>query len=200
MIFPLTSKELKDVLENCYSKKETCEKIAHLIKMAEIISRLNLNAKDKDNDIDNYKKIIRKIQNNLIKEDGSVDIQTVLKNIDTNKISEIDRKSLSNSLKIVKKGIEAIKKEEKDLGEMLYQKYGVKREKIIQMSSYDNIRNYVHMHGKLKPTHETIDLLYERYMYELAQIIIYRNYQEFIETESNNKLKKVQNILEELIL
>lgn len=56
MIFPLTSKELKDVLENCYSKKETCEKIAHLIKMAEIISRLNLNAKDKDNDIDNYKK------------------------------------------------------------------------------------------------------------------------------------------------
>lgn len=202
MIFPLTSKELKDVLENCYSKKETCEKIAHLIKIAEIISQLNLNlnAKNGNNDIDNYKKVIHKIQSRLIKEDGSVDIKTVLRNIDINKLSEIDKKSLSDSLKVVKKGIEAIKEEEKDLGEMLYQKYGVKREKIIQMSSYDNIRNYVHIHGKLKPTHETIDLLYERYMYELAQIIIYRNYQEFIETESKNKPKKIQNILEELIL
>lgn len=45
-----------------------------------------------------------------------------------------------------------------------------------QVKKYENIREYVHLHGKMKPTYETIDALYERYMYELAQIIVSEYY------------------------
>ena len=39
-----------------------------------------------------------------------------------------------------------------------------------------HLKDYVQLHGKMKPSYEIIDALYERYMYEIAQVIVYISY------------------------
>lgn len=50
----------------------------------------------------------------------------------------------------------------------------------------------MHLHGKMRPTYETIDALYERYIYELAQVILYKFYSSI--KNSLNKIEKHENI------
>ena len=78
----------------------------------------------------------------------------------------------------------------------MYRKYCTKDSKK-NTKRYENIREYVHLHGKMKPTYETIDALYERYMCELAQILIYSFYRP-IKVETNPDVQ-IQNIVQKLV-
>lgn len=199
LIFPLTSKELKEEITKYEQKpKKEYEGVTQWGEIAKILGRLNLNEKDSNNDIKEYKKIIKNIIKIIMKESCDIKEEEIFRDVNQDIISPEDRNNLTGFLKKIKIEMKELKKEN-SLGEELYNKYCIRHEKTGQMSRYENIRNYVHIHGKLKPTYETIDSLYERYMYELAQIIIYSFYHKEIEKKirdnNNTELENIRNDL-----
>ena len=204
MIFPLTSEELKQEIKE-YELKKEYKGIDNLIEVAKILQ--NLEADKKDKSISELEKAVQNIEE-ILKDtlDNKCNIkkEIIFDGVNVEKIKEEEMDRLVDYVKAIKEEMDVIKgemnqiKEENSLGEELYQKYCKKLE---QKKQYENIRDYVHVHGKLQPTHETIDLLYERYMYELAQIIVYNFYQKKIKgqvkkaiEDKGEELIKIENI------
>ena len=195
MIFPLTSQELREeIIEYEREAENGYERTIESNDIALTLAELNLNKKKKeDSDKSEYDKVLEDIEKIFMNTSGDVKIEEISPNLNGN---------LVEKLKTVKTEMEKIKKEEITLGEKLYRKYCTKCEKLKEKSQYENIRDYVHVHGKLKPTYETIDLLYERYMYELAQAIVHNFYCGKIldrRSSAENKDEKSKNIRSELI-
>lgn len=72
---------------------------------------------------------------------------------------------------------------EKNLAQRMYEEY------CLQKKEYENIRDYICLHGKMRTSHPLIDSLYRKYMQELARIIIeiiqdslWENFEEIDET------------------
>ena len=68
------------------------------------------------------------------------------------------------------------------LGARLYQDYCIRSD---DAKRYKHLKNYVQLHGKMKPSDGIIDALYERYMYEIAQVIVYLSYRTLKERTVN---------------
>ena len=84
-----------------------------------------------------------------------------------------DKKEIDKKLKEAKILIDEIKNYSNNLGERLYYNYCITDKESGRGKRYKNIKEFVHIHGNSRPTYETIDSLYTRYTYELAQVIIY---------------------------
>ena len=170
MIFPLTGQQLKDEMQPFIKEgNNVLEAIGDLSKMIE-----TLEENQKGKIIEN----IRKIWNKSSELKDIKDVNGILENDEiTKKVKEIgDVKDKYNA---------------DELGEKIYWKYCAKNA-TQDRKQYENIREYVHLHGKMRPTYETIDALYERYIYELAQVILYKFYSSI--KNSLNKIEKHENI------
>ena len=170
MIFPLTGQELKDEINQYGSQKgrEETEKVKSSIReICNIIYNISsLYEAQKKESIERIGIILKDLS-------GQEKIEADLTDFD-----EIPEKEKTKIWEKIKEINEVKKEYNADivvLGEMLYRKYCTK-DSTEQVKKYENIREYVHLHGKMKPTYETIDALYERYMYELAQIIVSEYY------------------------
>ncbi|GAB6128104.1 hypothetical protein JCM17204_06950 [Blautia stercoris] len=204
MIFPLTSEELKQEIKE-YELKKEYKGIDNLIEVAKILQNLEADKKDKSiSELEKAVQNIGEILKDTLDNKCNIKKEIIFDGVNVEKIKEEEMDRLVDCVKAIKEEMDVIKgemnqiKEENSLGEELYQKYCKKLE---QKKQYENIRDYIHVHGKLQPTHETIDLLYERYMYELAQIIVYNFYQKKIKgqvkkaiEDKGEELIKIENI------
>ena len=89
-------------------------------------------------------------------------------------ISEEEKAQLEEDLKAIKECFRNMDSESISLGTRLYQDYFIKSKDDVKR--YKHLKDYVQLHGKMKPSYEIIDALYERYMYEIAQVIVYISY------------------------
>ena len=90
------------------------------------------------------------------------------------KISKEEKAQLEEDLKLIKECFRNMDSESISLGTRLYQDYCIKSKD--GAKRYKHLKDYVQLHGKMKPSYEIIDALYERYMYEIAQVIVYISY------------------------
>ena len=184
MIFPLTGQELRD--ENEKGDENRKKILEEIIDISKII-------KENISEDSQQKNLEKNIEDFLKKPLSLENVEDIFKNI--NGVSEEAKKEIQKKINTIqeqyRKGTDA-----DELGEELYRKYCTKDSKK-NTKRYENIREYVHLHGKMKPTYETIDALYERYMCELAQILIYSFYRP-IKVETNPDVQ-IQNIVQKLV-
>ena len=160
MIFPLTGNELKKELKNY--KNEVSGRIVEIFKRLEkmiVYSVENFNQNKIKEFLDSPADSIEGYQESLaIKGD----------------ISEEEKARLEKDLKAIKDCFHNMDSESVSLGTRLYQNYCIKSKD--GAKRYKHLKGYVQLHGKMKPSDGIIDALYERYMYEIAQVIVYLSY------------------------
>ena len=160
MIFPLTGNELKKELKNY--KNEVSGRMVEIFKRLEkmiVYSVENFNQNKIKEFLDSPADSIEGYQESLaIKGD----------------ISEEEKARLEKDLKAIKDCFHNMDSESVSLGTRLYQNYCIKSKD--GAKRYKHLKGYVQLHGKMKPSDGIIDALYERYMYEIAQVIVYLSY------------------------
>ena len=169
MIFPLTGQEFEDEVTKLKNGKsgEDTNKVKYAIReIANIIYMYKLL------DGTQEEKLIKNIGEFLKGASSPKDIDDIFEDIDI--IPDTDKNKVWQKIE----EINAIRKkyDVEILADKMYQKYCTKDNAEQSIKRYENIREYVHLHGKMRPTYETIDALYERYMYELTQTIVSQYY------------------------
>lgn len=173
MIFPLTGEEFGKELENYKKKVSGC--------MTELLKRLD-------------ELIMCSVENsnqNKIKEflNGPANsLEEYLAFFAINKMIP-EAPQLEEDLRAIKECFCNMDSESISLGARLYQDYCIKSKD--GAKRYKHLKDYVQLHGKMKPSDGIIDALYERYMYEIAQVIVYLSYRTLKE-EIRAKLDEVK--------
>lgn len=173
MIFPLTGEVFDRELETYKKKVSEC--------MIESLKRLEkiFNSSAENFNQDQIKKILDSPVDSIeeYQEFGAI----------KEKISKEGKAQLEEDLKVIKKCFRNMDSESISLGARLYQDYCIKSKDGVKR--YKHLRDYVQLHGKMKPSDGIIDALYERYMYEIAQVIVYLSYRTLKEKMSTGSNK-----------
>lgn len=160
MIFPLTGEVFDRELETY--KNEVSGRMVEILKRLEkmiVYSVANFNQNKIKKFLDSPDDSIEGYQESLpIKGD----------------ISEEEKTLLEKDLKTIKDYFHNMDSESISLGTRLYQDYCIKSKD--GAKRYEHLKDYVQLHGKMKPSDGIVDALYERYMYEIAQVIVYLSY------------------------
>ena len=159
MIFPLTGNELKRELKNY--KAEVSGRMNEILKRLDEMMELF---------VENFNQI--KIKEFLDSPGNSIEgyQESLARKGD---ISEEEKAQLEKELKAIKECFRNMDSESISLGARLYQDYCIRSDDV---KRYKHLKNYVQLHSKMKPSDGIIDALYERYMYEIAQVIVYLSY------------------------
>lgn len=193
MIFPLTREDLRYEIDLCKEFiKEREVKIRQLVTdIGSISGGINVSG-DKLNELkENIKKMLK-----------NGDRESIFESIDMEEAQ--DKKEIDKKLKETKILIDEIKNYSNNLGERLYYNYCITDKESGRGKRYKNIKEFVHIYGNSRPTYETIDSLYTRYMYELAQVIIYmcdyrKELKEFLSKKEEIKTEEISEILKTII-
>ena len=160
MLFPLTGEVFDRELENY--KDEVSGRMIESLKRLEKI----LNSSAENFNQDEIKKILDSPVDSI---EGQQEFWAIKE-----KISKEEKAQLEEDLKLIKECFRNMDSESISLGTRLYQDYCIKSKD--GAKRYKHLKDYVQLHGKMKPSYEIIDALYERYMYEIAQVIVYISY------------------------
>ena len=168
MIFPLTGNELKEELEKYKDKVSG--------RMNEILKRLDeMIVYSAEN---SGKNKIKEFLNSADDSMGGNQKYLAIRE----SILEEEKAQLEEDLKAIKECFRNMDSESISLGARLYQDYCIRSD---DAKRYKHLKNYVQLHGKMKPSDGIIDALYERYMYEIAQVIVYLSYRTLKERTVN---------------
>lgn len=168
MIFPLTGNELKKELET-YKNEVSGRMIESLKRLDKMIVYSAENSGK------------NKIKEFLNSSDNSMEGNQKYLAIKEGILGE-EKAQLEEDLKAIKECFRNMDSESISLGARLYQDYCIRSD---DAKRYKHLKNYVQLHGKMKPSDGIIDALYERYMYEIAQVIVYLSYRTLKERTVN---------------